>query len=127
MSQEARARQSHNPRDPLLTMVLGNLLWGMGLGLVFAGGVYLLDLGHIRTLVNNSPDGLLAMALLAMGSVITFGSVVMGGAVMLLPREDDRTPPGGGGVTLRALVPLRVKVTAATRARMQTMAHRRGF
>jgi hypothetical protein len=108
-------------RDPIHAMLLGNLLWGIGLGLVFAGGVYALDLGHIRHLVNNSPDGLLAMALLTMGSVITFGSVVMGGAVMMLPRSDDETPRGGKGVLLRVLVPLRVRAAAPARE----LAHRR--
>lgn len=113
MSQHSRRR-----RDPLLAMLLGNLIWGVGLGVVFAGGVYALNLGHIRTLVNNAPDGLLAMALLTMGSVVTFASVVMGGAVMMLPREEDKTPKGGKGVLLRVLVPLRVKVPAKAQGMM---------
>ena len=102
------------PLDPVHAMLLGNLVWGVVLGLGFAGGVYLLDLGHIRTLVSQSPDGLLAMALLSAGSVITFASVVMGGAEMLIPGENEpRSPRGGKGMLLRALVPLRA--TASVR------------
>lgn len=108
-------------RDPVHALLLGNLLWGIGLGLAFVAGVYALDLGHIRTLVASSPDGLLAMALLTGGSVITFASVVMGGAIMMIPREEDEGPKGGRRL-LRALVPLRVRVpveaqTAARRER----------
>lgn len=99
--------------DPVHAMLLGNLLWGMGLGVAFSAGVYGLDLGHIRTLVGKSPDGLLAMALLTAGSVITFASAVMGGAVMLLPRGDDDKPQGGNRILMRALVPVRVRVPAA--------------
>lgn len=107
--------------DPIHAMLLGNLLWGLGLGLVFAFGVYALDLGHIRTLVHGSREGLLAMTLLCVGSMITFASVVMGGAIMLIPRpEDDNKPTRGKGIVLRALVPVRISVPA----RAQGMARR---
>ena len=121
------ARQSRKRRDPIHAMLLGNLVWGIGLGLAFAGGVYLLNLGNIRTLVNNSPDGLLAMALLSMGAVITFASVVMGGAVMMLPRSDDKPPRGGKGVVLRVLVPLRVKVAAGAQGVVRRFERHRGL
>lgn len=107
--------------DPIHAMLLGNLIWGIGLGLVFALGVYLLDLGHIRILAGKSRDGMLALGLLTVGSVITFASVVMGGAVMLLPRGDEPEPKGGNRVLLRALVPVRVKVAATA----QGLARRR--
>lgn len=119
------AKQDRKRLDPVHAMLLGNLLWGMGLGVAFAIGVYGLDLGHIRTLVNKSPDGVLAMALLTAGSVITFASAVMGGAVMLLPRGDEDKPQGGSRILLRALVPVRVK--AAARGVAQGMARRPRF
>ncbi len=105
--------------DPLHAMLLGNLVWGIALGLLFVLGVYLLDLGHIRTLMAKSRDGLLALALLTLGSVVTFASVVMGGAVMLLPSGEDDGPGRGHGqrrgtagpILLRALVPLRLGAT----------------
>lgn len=111
--------------DPIHAMLLGNLIWGLGLGLVFAFGVYALDLGHIRTLVHGSREGVLAMSLLCVGSMITFASVVMGGAVMLIPRpEDERKPPRGKNVLLRALVPVRVHAAAPAQGMGRHVARR---
>lgn len=113
--------QRKNKRlDPIHAMLLGNLVWGMALGFLFAAAIYGFDLGHIRTLAAKSPDGWLAVALLTAGSVITISSAVMGGAVMLIPRSDDETPKGGRGVLLRALVPVRVRA----RVRAHGMARR---
>jgi hypothetical protein len=109
--------------DPIHAMLLGNLVWGIGLGLLFAAGIYGFDLGHIRTLAAKSPNGMLAVALLTAGSVITISSVVMGGAVMLIPRAESDEPKGGRRVFLRALVPVRVRAVAGA----QGMARRFHF
>lgn len=98
-------------RDPLLAMLAVNALWGGMLGVAFVGGVIALDLGHLRKLLTFSTDGLIALGLLTIGSIVTFASVVMGGAVMMMGRKDEKGPRGGKRA-LRHLVPVRVSVAA---------------
>lgn len=98
-------------RNPLLAMLAANALWGGALGVAFVIGVIALDLGHLRKLLTFTPDGMIALGLLTIGSIATFASVVMGGAVMMMARENDKGPRGGRRV-LRHLVPARVTVAA---------------
>jgi len=46
-------------------------------------------------LLQHSQDRWIALALLAGGFGITFGSLAMGTAIFLLPRHQDNVPPGG--------------------------------
>jgi hypothetical protein len=69
-------------RNPLLAFLLHHLVYGLVGAAVFAGGALATDLGGLRTLVWNAPEGPLAMALLLFGLAVTFGSVAMGVAVM---------------------------------------------
>lgn len=81
--------------DPLFALLITNGIWGGVLGLLFVGGVLALDLGRIRSLVLAAPEGALALALLCVGSVVTFSSVAMGGAVMMSGPTSPKPPKGG--------------------------------
>lgn len=97
----------HRPVEPTLTLLLQHGLAGAVLGLVFVAGVLGMDVAHIRTLAFASPDGLLAIGMLTIGSIITFSSVTMGGAIMRIDSQDDDEPRGGHRAKpLTALVPI---------------------
>lgn len=101
----------HRPVEPTLALLLQHGLAGAGLGLVFVAGVLGLDVAHIRTLAFASPDGGLAIGMLAIGSIITFSSVFMGGAIMRIGTKDDDEPRGGHRAKpIRSLVPVPVRV-----------------
>jgi len=100
----------HRPVEPTLTLLLHHGLAGSVLGLVFVAGVLGLDVAHIRTLAFASPDGILAIGMLTIGSIITFSSVFMGGAIMRIGTKDDDEPRGGHRARpLTALVPVPVR------------------
>jgi hypothetical protein len=67
--------------------VLPRLLAGCVGGMVAAWGLIASNLGSLRDLILNSPDGWLAAALLSFGFVVTFGSAAIGGAIMQLGSE----------------------------------------
>lgn len=111
VSDESSLPQPARHRNPLLAMLAANALWGGALGVAFVVGVIALDLGHLRKLLTFTPDGMIALGLLTIGSIVTFASVVMGGAVMMMARKDDKGPRGGRRA-LRHLVPVRVMAAA---------------
>lgn len=82
----------------LLRMLWINGLAGGLIGVGFVIGAVLLDVGRLGSLLRVSDDAPMALALLIMGSIVTFASVAMGGAIMLIPRERG----GGGGRRMRA-------------------------
>jgi hypothetical protein len=96
------------PRHPLFRLLLVNGLAGAALGVLFVVGILVIDVAGIRNLLAGTGEWVIGLALLTMGSVTTFASVAMGGAIMLIPKPrdsgaDDST--GGHG----ALVPVRVR------------------
>jgi hypothetical protein len=97
-------------RGSLPAFLAVNALGGGLLGLAFAVAIVALDLGHLRQLITFSAEGALAMGLLAMGCIVTFASVVMGSAVMLIGSDEDE--PASGHRVLRDLIPVRVTVKA---------------
>lgn len=102
---------------PAIRLVLGHAVLGAGLGLAFACALVIVDAHGIGTLIRESDSGLLAFALLAGGFMVTFGSMVAGGAVMLL---DNGSGPGGGHRfkgPRRALVPIPVRARRSSRPR----------
>ena len=109
VSQGGKAR-----KEPLLAFLVVNGVWGGLLGLAFAASAVALNLGHLRDLITISTDGAIALGMLTVGCVVTFASVVMGGAVMLLDREDQK--PATGHKVLRELIPIRVAVKARVRS-----------
>ncbi|MCJ8143012.1 hypothetical protein MKI84_08790 [Ancylobacter sp. A5.8] len=94
------------PRHVLF--LLRHALIGCALAVLFVGGLIAFDVARLGELVLHSSNGLLAALVLTVALAITFGSVQMGFAVMLLG-EDDETG-GRRQMTARpALVPVRVR------------------
>jgi hypothetical protein len=103
--------------NPVLKLVLGHAALGAGFGLAFACALVIVDAHHIGTLIRESDSGLTAFLLLAGGFMVTFGSMVAGGALMLI---DHGSGPGGGHRfkgPRRALVPVPVRVRRTNRPR----------
>lgn len=77
------------PRHPLFRLLVINGLGGAALGLLFVAGVLALDVAGIRSLLASTGEWVIGLSLLSIGSITTFASVAMGGAIMLLPRDPD--------------------------------------
>ena len=58
-------------------------------GLVAVGGLLALDVGSLGTLALGPSGGVVPVALLSAGFMITFGSAAIGGAVMAIGQQDD--------------------------------------
>jgi hypothetical protein len=102
-------------RHPLFRLLAINLVIGLVLGLSVVAGLIAADAHHLRTLLMKDSSGWIFLALLAFGFALTFGSVIMGAAVMSLPAQDDDTKSGPGH---RAMMrPARVRATASPRRR----------
>ncbi|MHB2167383.1 hypothetical protein [Alsobacter sp. R-9] len=82
-------------RNPALRLVVSHSLLGSLFGLLFAVVLVAVDAHGIGSLLWRSESGFVAFVLLAGGFMITFGSLVAGSAIMLLPHDEDG--PGGGG------------------------------
>lgn len=83
------------PKNPLFRLLLVNGLAGIGIsGLVLAGLLWT-NVGRIRDLILTSDNPVLPIVMLAIGLIITLGSVVMGTAIMML-REDEENGGGHG-------------------------------
>ncbi len=61
---------------------------GFAIGLAAVVVIVYQDIGHIGTLIGTSSQRWLALALLSLGFGLTFGSVQMGFAIMLMPSDD---------------------------------------
>jgi hypothetical protein len=101
-------------RNPALGLVLRNAGLGALLGFAFAVLLVAADAHGLRALMSASDSGPLAFVLLAGGFMVTFGSLVAGGAVMTLGTAEREPPHRGLGA---ALVP--VPVRARRRAPVQ--------
>lgn len=86
------------PRQPLFRLLAINGLAGALLGILFVIGILALDVAGIFTLLVNTGEWVIGLALLTVGSITTFASVAMGGAIMLMPktRESETDGPKGG-------------------------------
>jgi len=78
---------------PLVRFLLVHAAIGFAIAFVFVGGFLLMDIGGMRTLMLASDIGLVAMALFTFMTGLTFSSVQMGVAVMLLGEPEDNQPP----------------------------------
>ena len=94
-------------RNPALRLVLEHAALGALLGLAFAIGLVWLDAQGLGRLIADSESGPIAFLLLAGGFMITFGSLVAGGAIMSLPSDND-DDHGGGRRRRYRLSPIRV-------------------
>ncbi len=84
----------------LVVFFMRHALVGMGIAFLFVSAVLGFDVSHIGTLVRNSSSGLLAVVMLFVFSTVTFSSLQISMAVMLLPRDTDQNGGGGGSKAL---------------------------
>ncbi|MGQ3675500.1 hypothetical protein ACT6QH_08405 [Xanthobacter sp. TB0139] len=97
----------------LVKFLVTHAVIGVSLAVVFVGALVAFDVANLGTLVRTHQDGYLAAALLVGGLGITFGSVQMGFAVMLM--NGGASTKGGHKARLRNLVLRPVKVEANSR------------
>lgn len=83
---------------------------GMGVAGLFVALLVAFDVAHLGTLLADSPDGPLAVSVLTFALGLTFGSVQMGFAVMLMSEKEEPTR-GGRRSRLTRLVPRPVRIT----------------
>ena len=94
----------------LVRFLLRHAAIGIAVAAVFVALLVAFDVAHLASLFAHSPDGWLALGVLTVALGITFGSVQMGFAVMLMDDEDG--PPSGRRARLTRLVPKLARVTA---------------
>lgn len=101
----------------LVRFLIRHALIGVGLGALFVGALVLLDIGRLGTLAGQSASGLIALTALTCAVGITFGSVQMGFAIMLMSEEEDaprKGRPARAGSRLMRLARVRVAARKAT-------------
>jgi len=108
-------RRTPSPRvdHRALRLVLQQSALGAALGLAFAGALVLVDAHGLGSLMLRSESGLVAFAMLAVGFMVTGGSLVAGGAIMLIGSGEPRGHGPSGG--WRGLVPIRVRAAGKPR------------
>lgn len=79
---------------PLVRFMLMHAAVGFAIAFVFVGVILAVDLSGLRSLMLGSDYGLLALFMLTFFSGLTFASVQMGLAVMMLSDDEAATPPG---------------------------------
>lgn len=77
---------------PLLRLLAVNLAAGIGVAILALGGLLAVS-PHLRHLIFADHSPAVPLALLGGGFIVTFGSLVMGTAIMRLGRDE---PPSGG-------------------------------
>jgi len=91
----------------LVRFLVTHAVIGVSLAVVLVVAMVAFDVAGLGALMTSSEDGLLALTLLTFGLGVTFGSVQMGFAVMLM--SDGEEPPRGRRVLAR-LVPRYAKI-----------------
>ena len=95
-------------RSPLIRLLAVNLTLGIGIAALMLGGLMALNPGNLRGLIVADRNGATALILLGFGLVVTFGSVAMGTAIMMLGRKQKQDNVGGGTpIPVRAALTLR--------------------
>lgn len=74
-------------RNPLLKLLAVNLFSGVVVATIAVSGLLTLDVHGLRRLILGDQSPALAAALLLFGFVVTFGSWVMGTAIMRIGRD----------------------------------------
>jgi hypothetical protein len=88
-------------RQPLIRLLGVNLIAGIGAAVLMLGGLLALNPGNLRALMIADRTGPVALGLLLFGLVVTFGSVAMGTAVMMLGCERKHADKGGKAQPVR--------------------------
>ncbi|MDF3813267.1 MULTISPECIES: hypothetical protein [Rhodopseudomonas] len=84
------------PKHPLFRLLAINLAIGIGIATAVVGALLALNPGGLRDLILADDSPGTALGLLLFGFVVTFGSAVMGSAIMAMGYEPPK-PDGGGG------------------------------
>ena len=103
------AERAHRKRSlRVVHLIVLNWIGGVVLGAAFAGLLIWFDIGHIGRLIQNASPMWPPLVLLFGGFAVTFGALVAGTAVMLIPRDEDPPddPPRG------PLIPVKVGARA---------------
>ena len=79
----------------LFKILARNLVLGVAAGWVTLGLLLATDTGGLATTIFASANPFLPIAILAFGFTITFGSLAMGAAIMMLPYEGDEGKSSG--------------------------------
>lgn len=87
-----RWRRQH----PLFALLAVNLAAGITVAALAVGGLLLLDTHGLRSLILRDEAPGAALLLLSFGFVITFGSLLMGSAIMRLPHQPPQPPRDTG-------------------------------
>lgn len=82
--------------NPLLGLLALNLAAGVAVAALAVGGILVLDVHGLRSLMMRDASPLPALLMLSVGFVITFGSVLMGTAIMSIAQRPSAPPPSGG-------------------------------
>ena len=95
-----------------LRLLAWHALGGVAVGLMAAAAVVALDVAHLRSLVMGPNGSWVAIAMLAFGFSITFGSATLGAAIMGLGAPPEPPPSRGRpiGPAAPAQVPAQVTV-----------------
>jgi hypothetical protein len=91
-------------RQPLFRLLAINLAIGIAVAALMLGGLLALNPGRLRDLILADRDGYAALGLLLFGFVVTFGSALMGTAIMAIGRDENRDAGPKGGRRLRAML-----------------------
>ena len=94
-------------RIPLFRLLFINLLLGVGLAIAFVVALLWLDPAGIGSLLVKDHSPIVAFIVLAGSFIVTFGSLMMGSAIMLLPKEEPKNPTGR---KLKVLTPLEARL-----------------
>ncbi len=82
---------------PLFRLLAINLALGISVAALLVGGLLWLDLAGLRHLIFADRSPAVALGLLLFGFMVTFGSTVMGTAIMAMgPREGESDQSRGG-------------------------------
>jgi hypothetical protein len=91
---------------PLFRLLAINLAAGMTLAALLVGGLLALNPFGLRDLILADRSPATALGLLLFGFVVTFGSTVMGSAIMAMGRQvDDEYPRGPRRLAAQPLSP----------------------
>lgn len=84
-------------KQPLIRLFVVNGFLGIGFGLAIATLLVMVDFRGVASLALTDPNGIVAVAMLALGLAVTCAGAAIATAVMLLPWEDDDHGGNGGG------------------------------
>ena len=74
-------------RHPLLRLLAVNLAFGIAVAVIAVGGLLALDTHGLRSLILRDQSPIVPLSLMLFGFIISFGSWVMGTAIMRIGRE----------------------------------------